>query len=108
MTTSEATFVQGDTGPSIVAQLHDLIIPTIPLDLTDATVRFQMRKPDDQKFTVNSVADVTDAPNGLVTYEWGTKDLSVPGEYDAQWEVTFIDGMIQTTAVPNRITVRRQ
>lgn len=107
--TIEATFVQGDTAPAIIAQLHDEAIPTIPIDLTTALgVKFQMRRPDDRKFTVNAAADVTDPPNGLVSYSWAADDLGVPGEYDAQWEITYADGKIQTTASPNRILVRRQ
>lgn len=109
MTTAiEATFVQGNTAPDIVAQLHDEIDPTVPLNLTDCTVKFQMRKPDDRKFTVDSAATITNASQGLVSYTWGPKDLNVEGEYDAQWQVTYPDFKVQTTAVPNRILVRRQ
>jgi hypothetical protein len=107
-TAIEATFVQGDTGPDIVAQLHDELTPTIPLDLTDCTVKFQMRKPDDKLLTVNEAAEITNASQGLVSYSWGAKDLAVYGEYDVQWQVTFEEGMIQTVAHPNRIEIRRR
>jgi hypothetical protein len=109
MATIEATFVQGNTAPDIVAQLHDELTPTIPLNLTTATsVRFQMRKPDDQLFQVDAVAVITNASQGLVSYSWGAKDLGVSGEYDAQWEVHWSDGKVQTVAKPNRILVRRR
>lgn len=109
MTTIEATFVQGNTAPDIVAQLHDELTPSIPLNLTTAaSVRFQMRKPDDKIFSVDSAATITNPSQGLVSYSWGVKDLNVEGEYDAQWEVHWGDGKIQTVATPNRILVRRK
>jgi hypothetical protein len=107
--TIEATFVQGNTAPDIVAQLHDELTPTVPLNLTTATsVKFQMRKPDDKWFTVDNTATITNASQGLVTYSWGVKDLNVDGEYDTQWEVHWVDGKIQTVAKTNRILVRRR
>jgi hypothetical protein len=103
------TFVQGDTGPSLLATLHDQTDPFIPLDLSDASgVRFQMRKPDDKRYTVNAPATIVNAATGRVRYAWGPNDLAVPGDYEVQFEVTFVDGMVQTTATPNQITVRRQ
>jgi len=106
---TDPTFVQGNTAPAITATLHDEDDPTIVLDLSTATgVRFQMRRPDDRRFTVNAAAVIVDALAGKVAYAWSANDLAVPGDYDVQWEVTFNDGKVQTTAHPNRITVRRQ
>lgn len=109
MAVIEATFVQGNTAPDIVAQLHDELTPTIPLNLTTASsVRFQMRKADDRLFQVDAEADVTNPSQGLVSYTWGPNDLDIDGDYNAQWEVHWDDGKVQTTALPNRITVRRR
>ena len=109
MATIEATFVQGNTAPDIVAQLHDELTPTIPLNLAGALgVRFQMRKPDDGRFTVDAAATVTNPSQGLVSYSWAADDLNIDGEYDVQWQVTFADGKKQTVAKANRILVRRQ
>lgn len=100
------TFVQGDTAPAIRAIIiHDS--DSTPVDLTNAIVRFQMRKADDRRFTVNSVASILDEPSGSVSYDWGANDLAVPGTYQVQWEVTYDDQRIQTTS-PSEITVRRQ
>lgn len=108
MATIEATFVQGNTAPDIVAQLHDELTPTIPLNLTGVLgVKFQMRKPDDKLFQVDADAVVTNPSQGLVSYSWGPKDLGIEGEYQVQWEVTFGDGKVQTVARPNTILVRR-
>jgi baseplate upper protein BppU len=105
---SEATFVQGDTGPDITATLHEFGDQLAILDLTGSTVKFQMRKPDDKRFTVNAAADIVDADAGEVSYSWGPNELAVPGDYQVQWEVTFPDAKVETTDPPNLITVRRQ
>jgi hypothetical protein len=102
------TFVQGDTAPDLLSQLHEEADPSVPVDLDQATVRFQMRKNDDRRFTVNAVAEITDAANGRVRYQWGPNDLATPGTYEIQWEVTYPGGRIQTTAPVESLTVRRQ
>lgn len=107
--TTTPTWVQGDTGPSLLATLHDQTDTTVPLDLTFAEqVKFQMRKSDDKRYTVNALATIVNAATGRVRYAWGPNDLAVPGDYEVQFEVTFVDGMVQTTATPSLITVRRQ
>ena len=102
------TFVQGDTAPDINAILHEEDDPTSVIDLTSATVKFQMRRQDDHRYTVNSSATVVSAPAGSVRYSWGANDLSVPGTYVVQWEVTYPGGRVQTTSPEVTITVRRQ
>lgn len=102
-------FVQGDNEPALNAILHDEDDSSQIVDLTGALeVRFQMRKPDDRRFTVDNTASIIDAEAGSVRYTWGPNDLSVPGEYDVQWRVTYADARKQTTAQTNRITVRRR
>jgi len=100
------TFVQGDTGPAIKGQIVKVSDQSV-IDLTGATVKFQMRKEDDRRFTVNAVASITDHPTGQVQYAWGPNDLSVPGDYQVQWEITYPDTTIQTTQA-GTITIRRQ
>ncbi len=103
------TFVQGDTAPSIQATLM-LDDGSGPLDLTSATgVKFQMRRPNDRQWTVNAAASIVgDHKNGQVSYSWGPNDLNSWGDYQCQWEVSWTGGRIQTNAVPNLISVRRQ
>lgn len=105
---SDITVVQGDTAPDIVAVIHEEDDASTPIDLTNATVVFQMRKADDRRYTVNATATVDDGPGGVVRYEWGDNDLAIHGEYQAQFEITFQDNKIQTTRVPFTIEVRRQ
>jgi len=103
------TFVQGDTAPDITAIIHEEDDPTAITDLSDASeVRFQMRKVEDRRYTVNAAATVLDGPAGKVSYSWGSNDLSVPGDYNVQWEITYLGGRIQTTAPEVTITIRRR
>ena len=103
------TFVQGDTAPDITAIIHEEDDPTSILDLGGASgVRFQMRKQDDRRYTVDGAATIIDAPNGRVSYSWGPNDLAVPGTYVVQWEVHYTGGRIQTTSPEVTVTVRRQ
>lgn len=108
MAEPELVFVQGDTGPDIAAVLHVKGEPTNFIDLTGATVKFQMRKPDDRVYTVDAAATVVDAAAGDVLYQWGPNDLGTPGIYQVQWEITFPSGRKQTNATANLIEVRRQ
>jgi hypothetical protein len=108
MAEPELVFVQGDTGPDIAAVLHVQGNTSTVIDLTGATVRFQMRKPDDRKFTVDAPATIQDADAGDVVYQWSPNDLAVEGDYHVQWEITFSNGRVQTTATPGLIRVRRQ
>lgn len=102
-----ADLVQDDTGPDLVVTLTKA--SGGPVDLTDAAVYFQMRKPDDRRYTVNSLCDIVGDPTlGKVNYSWGPNDLAVWGTYDAQWEVQFPDGKVITTKEPLTLEVRRQ
>ena len=102
----------GDTGPPISAR-----IPLLDnegeetgsyVDLTSATVNFQMRKGDARNYRINQPAVVVGTPtDGNVRYDWRTNDLGQPGEYEVQWEVTLADLTIQTTKKVT-ITVLRQ
>ena len=102
------TFVQGDTAPDINGIIHDEDDPDLITDLTGATVRFQMRRTDDKRYQVNAPATVVTPGAGVVSYSWGPNDLSVPGTFIVQWEVTYPGGRVQTTSPEVAITVRRQ
>lgn len=102
------TFVQGDTAPDITATIHEEDDTAQVIDLSGATVKFQMRKGDDKRYKVNSAATIDDAVNGVVSYSWGANDLAQHGTFIVQWEVTYPGGRIQTTSPEVEITVRRQ
>lgn len=86
---AEAIFVQGDTAPPVVGQI--LKSDGTARDLSDVTeVRFQMRRTGGTRYMVNAVAEITDATNGWVRYQWAPNDLSVAnGDYISQWQLTY-------------------
>lgn len=108
---SDIEIVSGDTAPTLHGYLKKKndAGQTVVRPLTDvASVKFQMRREDDHRYTVDAAAAIVDAASGHVSYSWAPRDLAYPGEFIAQWELTFLDGKVQTTNPPNTITVRRQ
>lgn len=88
------TMKSGDRLPSIRATLSS---NGAPVDLTLASgVSFIMRMIGASLPTVNTPAVVVDPASGLVRYDWAINDTSVPGQYQAEWEVTWPDGKLQT------------
>ena len=105
---ADVELVQGDTRPALDGTIRRTVSGD-PLDLTDATsVKFQMRKDDDRKYTVDADAAFVDKPTGRVRYEWEEGDLNNPGEYIGQWEIVWNDSTVQTTQPANSIVIRRQ
>lgn len=104
-------WVTGDTKPDINARIpvldQDGVATGSYVDLTGATVKFQMRRPDDKTYTVDAAASIVSAVGGQVRYAWAANDLNNPGIFDTQWEITYVDSSVQTTRVA-QICVRRQ
>lgn len=103
---SDIEVVQRDNKPSIVGHLTNP--DGTDFDLTNCTVKFQMRLPRSFTYEVDAAGVVTDAPHGMVRYDWGNNDLLDPGDYQCQWQIAFTGGGIQTTDPANSITVRRE
>ncbi len=83
-----------------------------PVELTSSTVRLHLVHALRRTLVLNKPAtpflDQSGADRGRVAYEWVAGDTAVPGDYDAEFEVTFLSGKKQTFpnegAVPVRIT----
>jgi hypothetical protein len=101
------TLVQGDNAPVLRGTITNDETGQ-PLNLTNCTVYFQMRKKDDSRYTINAAATVTNASTGSVSYSLAANDLNTPGEYQSQFEVHYQDATIQTTHNLSTIYVRRQ
>jgi hypothetical protein len=90
------TLKTGDTSPSIT---YALLPATV--DLTGATVRFSMRTRDDGTVIVNRAAAViVTATPPVVRYDWQAGNTTLAGRFDAEFEVTYAGGAIET--FPNR------
>ncbi|UBF22589.1 phage BppU N-terminal domain [Halorubrum tailed virus 25] len=81
---------QNDTSPAIVSYLQTP--DGEPEDLTGANVLFKMVKATNRELVIDSTAEIVDAANGQVRYKWSSEDLSEPGNYLAEWEVTWASG----------------
>lgn len=93
---------QNDTAPSLRATL--LNGSGNEIDLTGATVRFHMRELGKTTTTVNQPATVINASGGIVQYDWVAADTDVIGSYQAEFQVTYSDGTIET--FPNDSYIR--
>jgi len=87
--------------PSI---LDTITVGDVPVDLTGATVKFNMRPADSATPKISHAGSVRQTgtdPNfvnkGGVQYDWLVGDLNTPDNYRAWWEVTYNDGTKQDT-----------
>lgn len=78
---------------------------TLGVDLTGATVKFQMR--GDGILVRQNASIVPPATAGQVNYQLTASDVQIPGQYRQEWEVTFADNSIQTFPVDdyNEVTI---
>lgn len=86
---------KGDTEPAFFRELSD--VDDSVVNLTGATARFLMRKRGESASVIDAEADIGADPTlGIVSYSWAEGDTDEPGDYDAEFEVTFDGGGVQT------------
>lgn len=66
------------------------------VNLSGASVKFLMRPQGGGALKVNAAATIVDAALGKVRYSWAAGDTDTVGAFDAEFEVTFADGTVQT------------
>ena len=85
---------QNDTQPNLDATL--LTEDGLPVDLSVASaVRFHMRNAEGT-VVVDEAMIVVDATGGLARYVWDAADTTTVGTFQAEVEVTFANGKIET------------
>lgn len=90
---SDTFFIKArDTSPSLIYALRPASV-----DLTGATVRFSMRT-QAGVILINRAAAVIVTPTGAPTvrYDWQTGNADEPGVHEAEFEVTYANGRIET------------
>lgn len=85
---------QNDTSPQIGAILKDG--SGNPIDLTAASVRFHMKRIGASTASVTADATIINADAGSVKYAWSTGDTSTAGSFQAEFQVTYTGGGIET------------
>lgn len=83
-----------DRSPILQSSIEDAAGNKI--DLTGATVRFQMKRYNSSTKKIDSPALIYDEENGIVRYHWQVGDTDVGGSYLGEFEVTYSDGIKET------------
>ena len=95
---------QNDTRPAIAANLTDANAAAV--NLTGAPVRFSMRvEPAGTVKVSAAAATIDDAEAGQVSYNWTASDTNTADDYEAEFQVTFVGGAVQTFPGRNWIAV---
>lgn len=96
--TDTLSFKRGDTAAVVRATLFSDDGSTVPVNLTGASIKFIMAllplNPGVTK--VNAVATILNAATGEVGYDWIAADVDTAGNYQAEFQVTYSDGKVQT------------
>lgn len=100
---SDFSIKSGNTAPALVSTLYD---GDTPLNLTGATVRMKMRRVAGGPLTIDSPATIVGDPTlGTVSYQWVIADTSEVGDFEVEWEVTYVGGAKQTFPTEGYTTV---
>lgn len=96
------TTKRNDTRAAIKATLKNT--DGTPVNLTGATVQFIMAR-SNGVVLINRQAVVQDAPNGMVWFVFEPGETAEAGTFRAEFQVTYLDGRIETFPNIGYITV---
>ena len=86
---------QNDTRPELDVFLRDDKDSTI--NVTGATVKFNMRNASDNTVKVNNGSVTTvSSTSGRVKYSFSASDTDTAGNFDGEFQVTFVGGQVET------------
>jgi hypothetical protein len=86
---------QNDTRPELGVFLRDDKDRSI--NITGATVKFNMRNASDNTVTVdNGSVTTVSSTAGQVKYSFSTSDTDTSGNFDGEFQVTFVGGQVET------------
>ena len=88
----------GDTSPEFQVTLKDADGDAV--DLTGATVVFNMNDEDGNQVVDRGACTLVTAASGIVKYSWQAADTDEAGYFEAEFEVTYTDSSVET--FPNR------
>jgi hypothetical protein len=98
---ADFTIKQHDTRPVLTRYLIQTVNgATSPVDLTAvSSVGFKMRNTSAQTVLVTGIASVVTISSAYIAYKWAVNDTATNGIYNAEYELTYSDGGVET--VPN-------
>jgi hypothetical protein len=97
-------FKVGDTLPAVEATLRGN--DGEPVNLAGITsVEFRLFTTAFVEVLVGTASVIT-AASGIVRYTWAEDDLDTPGEFLADWRVTYGDGSVETFQNDGYIRIR--
>jgi hypothetical protein len=86
---------QNDTAADIERDFKDAF--GAPVNVTGATIRFSMRVKPSGTVKVNvGAATIVDAALGRVKYNFTSSDTDTADTYEAEFQVTYTNGDVQT------------
>ena len=86
---------RNDDQPTLDVALRD--DKNRPVDVTGASVVFNMRNTADDTTKISGASvTVLAASKGEVRYSWTTTNTNTAGNFEAEFQVTFSDGGVQT------------
>jgi hypothetical protein len=95
---------ENDTRPAITANLTDANDAAV--NLTGSTVKFNMRVDPAGTTKISlGTAVIEDAEAGQVSYSWTSSDTDTADDFEAEFQVTFAGGAVQTFPGRNWIAV---
>lgn len=100
-----ATFYlkQNDTAPSLEAVLTDSKGKARTLS-NAASVKFHMASERGDVVVSNGACAIVNAGRGIVSYAWQSGDTANPGTYNAEFQVQYTNGQVET--FPNSSFIR--
>jgi hypothetical protein len=102
-----AILVESDTAPTVFGTITETETGD-PLDLSGATVYFQLREESSRRFRINALCSVISPTAGTVSYTLQSGDLDFTGECLARFLVVYSDQRRQHTVPSIEVTVEAQ
>ena len=100
---------QNDSAPNIKAQLKDAADNNINLSAAEA-VYFHMENKTTMELYLEKEAEIVNAENGIVIYNWDRGDTSEHGTYICEWMVDWGNDIVETFPNDdyNEVVITRQ
>lgn len=86
---------QNDTAPSIQAILTDSNGKARSM-ANASQVRFNMSTEGGTRVISGGIGSIVNATRGIVAYEWNYGDTANYGIHDAEFEITYVNGQVET------------